>query len=265
MIEGLGPCIAPDVALVPAYLEAPIGLQVQIGAYVGVPLNKADGTLFGTLCAINPEKTSADDINKLAVVHMIADMLSCVLNGELQLLDAQRATERALIEATKDPLTGLFNRRGWLQFLEQEEERCRRYGHPACIISLDLDDLKHTNDTLGHAQGDQLIQRAASAMSNVVRSSDIVARTGGDEFLILGVECDPMQGQVIVRRLEQNLILNDVSASIGVSYRSAETGLDATCDMADQEMYKQKSSRKNSRRIITKPEPFSSGSEKAVA
>jgi diguanylate cyclase (GGDEF)-like protein len=245
MVQGLGPSIAPDVGLVPTYLEAPIGNQVKIGAYVGVPLYKADGTLFGTLCAIDPEKKNAGDIDKLAVVHMIADMLSCVLNGELQLLTAQRATERALIDATRDPLTNLLNRRGWLQFLEQEEARCRRYGHPACIISIDLDDLKTTNDVLGHAQGDQLIQRAASAMRKSVRSSDIVARTGGDEFFILGVECDPLQGRMMVKRLEQSLISNNVRASIGLSHRSPETGLNMTSVLADQEMYKQKALRKN--------------------
>jgi diguanylate cyclase (GGDEF)-like protein/PAS domain S-box-containing protein len=247
MIQGLGPSIAPDVSLVPAYLDAPIGRQVKIGAYVGVPLYKRDGKLFGTLCAIQPEKINAERMNGLAVVHMIADMLSCVLNGELRLLDSQRATERALIEATKDPLTGLFNRRGWLQFLEHEEARCRRYGHPACVISIDLDDLKSTNDEMGHAHGDQLIQRAANAMSSSVRSSDIVARTGGDEFLILGVECDSNQGQAIVDRLERNFVLNNVRASIGLTDRTPEAGLDGTCHLADQEMYRQKALRKNRR------------------
>jgi diguanylate cyclase (GGDEF)-like protein len=245
MVQGLGPCIAPDSSLVPAYLDAPIGRQVPIGAYVGVPLKKADGTLFGTLCAIHPEKKNGERLEGLAVVHVIADMLSCVLNAELQLLDAQRATERALIEATSDSLTGLFNRRGWLQFLEKEETRCRRYGLAACVISIDLDDIKSTNDSLGHARGDQLLRRAALSISGSVRSSDIVARTGGDEFMILGVECDGDQAQSIVSRLEKSFISNDVGASIGWQERTSEIGLHAACELADQQMYLQKALRKN--------------------
>jgi GAF domain-containing protein len=163
MVRGLGPNVAPDSRAVDAYATAPIAQQLQVGAYVGLPLLRADGSLFGTLCAMDPRPQPAEIIKEQAMLQLMVDMLSGLLNAELAAADARRRAERAELEATRDELTGLYNRRGWSMLLSREEERCARYGHPACVVSIDLDELKLTNDTQGHGAGDALLVRAAQS------------------------------------------------------------------------------------------------------
>ena len=86
-------------------------------------------------------------------------MLSYNIQAELKAAEYIRKAERFEMEALSDPMTGLFNRRAWDQLIVLEEKRCKRYGHPVAILMIDLNDLKITNDTLGHAAGDELIQK----------------------------------------------------------------------------------------------------------
>ena len=147
MVKGQGPRIAPRSADVPAYASAPIGRQVEIAAYVGVPLTDGGGGLFGTLCAIDPHVQPESIRQELELVEMIGGLLSSLLRAETQFADEARRADRAQAEALSDALTGLFNRRGWTRLLAGEEERCRRYGHPAAVFAIDLDNLK-TDRTL---------------------------------------------------------------------------------------------------------------------
>ncbi len=249
MVEGLGPNIAPDASLVPAYKAAPIGQQLQINAYVGYPLKFADGSLFGTLCAIDTRNVAPEFEKNSGFLALVADLLSSLLQKELQSIKFERELERAQDDAHKDVLTGLYNRRGWLKFLEIEEARCRRYGNPASVIAVDLDGLKCENDTRGHAAGDALIQRAAKVLKDTVRGVDLVARTGGDEFMILCIECDVKNAQGVVTRLTEALEKEGVSASVGMAMRTPESGLYLTAHKADENMYKIKAERKQLSRV----------------
>ncbi|SFU84069.1 sensor domain-containing diguanylate cyclase [Pseudoduganella namucuonensis] len=244
MVQGQGPHIAPRSSDVAAYAAAPIGRRVEIGAYVGLPLTRADGTLFGTLCAIDPSPQPRELEHEQALLKLMADLLSGMLNAELAAADAKRRAERAELDATRDELTGLYNRRGWSLLLNREEERCKRYGHPACVVSVDLDELKFTNDTQGHSAGDALLLRAGEALASLSRSSDVVARLGGDEFAMLLVECDFFDAQQMVQRLQEKLALCDVRASLGMAMRKPGYDLHETFAMADAEMYKAKRGRK---------------------
>lgn len=94
-------------------------------------------------------------------------MLSYILQGELREVEQIRQRERFKEEALNDSLTGLFNRRAWDNLISLEEERCKRYGHPTAILMIDLNNLKTVNDSLGHTAGDELIQRAATALKVV--------------------------------------------------------------------------------------------------
>jgi diguanylate cyclase (GGDEF)-like protein len=244
MVDGLGPKIAPNSALVATYRDAPIGRQVEIGCYVGIPLMRSDGRLFGTLCAIDPEPRPPEFELQFPCIEVIAELLSSVLNAELKAVEATRRFERAFDAARTDFLTSLFNRRGWSDFLEHEEERCRRYGHPACIISLDLDDLKPINDRNGHKSGDELLVAAAKTLLESVRETDIVARTGGDEFSALCVDCDAREAMGIESRLRSALANRFIRASLGTAMRQPDTGLSGAWELADQAMYMEKSAKK---------------------
>lgn len=244
MVMDKGPNIAPDVNAVPVYAGAPIKQKMDIGAYVGIPLRRTDGSLFGTLCGIDPNPQPGEIREDLEMVTLLAELLSSLLNAELNAADAGRRAERAELDATRDSLTGLYNRRGWDMLLQREEERCRRYGHSACMVSIDLDDLKFINDTQGHAAGDALLLRAGKALQAVTRACDVVARLGGDEFAMLMVECDYFDAQALLLRVQETLIAYDVRASLGMAMRKAGYDLEEAFAMADAEMYRAKRSRK---------------------
>ena len=247
MVRGLGPRVAPVSSEVREYATAPIAKQVPIGAYVGVPLTRHGGKLFGTLCAIDPQPVADEIQNELPLVEMMARLLTTILENELKAEEEHRRAERATAESLTDKLTGLYNRRGWEDLLAIEDKRCRRYGHPACVVSIDLDELKVLNDTQGHAQGDALLCRAANAMKTVTRESDVAARVGGDEFAILAVECDLGGADLLIKRLEQLLAEQGVLASIGSSMRKASGSLAEAHQSADRRMYECKRRRKSDR------------------
>lgn len=243
MVDGRGPHMAPRVDRVPAYSSAPIGLGLKVGAYVGVPLTNGDGSLFGTLCAIHPSPHPESIVGEQGLVELIGRLLSTILQYEIRTASEARRAERAEAEAQTDALTALYNRGGWLRLLDLEENRCRRYGHPAVVLMMDLDGLKQVNDTQGHNAGDDLIVRGANALRESARSADVVARLGGDEFAVLAVECDRNGGEALRKRVRAALVDAKVNASIGFEMRDPSRGLAGACDDADRLMYEEKRAR----------------------
>jgi diguanylate cyclase (GGDEF)-like protein len=244
MVQGRGPCIAPQSDMVPAYAAAPIGQQVSIAAYVGLPLTKPDGSLFGTLCAIDPQVQSESLVHELPQFELIARMLGTILSAELRADAEMRRAERAEAEAENDVLTGIFNRRGWDRLLAAEESRCRRYGHTASVLSVDLDNFKQINDQFGHTKGDQMLVDAANALSSATRECDVVSRIGGDEFAVLAVQCDEHQGNALVTRINDLLSQVNLSGSIGFARRDPAKSLADAWVQSDQNMYICKRDRK---------------------
>lgn len=240
MVQGKAPRIAPYSPDIPLYREAPINKLVDIQAYIGQPLVKEDGSLFGTLCAIDPRPQPPDLIKEAELIDVLGEMLSRILQSELREIEQIRKTEHFEAEALSDSLTGLFNRRAWDKLVDLEEDRCRRYGHPTAVLMIDLNNLKTTNDTLGHSAGDELIQKAASTLKEQMRSNDIVARLGGDEFAVLSIETNLENAEKLVSRIRQAFAEANLSAAIGLALRNPTYGLYAAIMEADEQMYKNK-------------------------
>ena len=240
MVKGNGPRFAPSSEMVPAYTAAGIAQQLPIKAYVGLPLFCADGTLFGTLCGIHPSAKPDSILGEQELVELLASMLGTILQSEFKILEEARRAEKLKVEALTDALTGLYNRRGWDQLLDSEEDRCRRYGHRAAVLIVDLDGLKQINDSQGHAAGDALIIRTGSVLRHAARSLDIVARLGGDEFGILSIECDRSGGESLFKRIRAALDEANIQACVGIAIRKPSTGLKEAWERADQMMYEEK-------------------------
>ncbi len=240
MVLGKGPNIAPDSTMIAAYSGAPIGRVLKINAYIGLPLTRADGSLFGTLCAINPTTQPTALLDEQKFLELMTATLNTILQLELKLTGMTRRAELLAEESLTDPLTRLYNRRGWNKFIASEEERCRRYGHPATVMVIDIDELKQVNDKLGHSEGDNLIVRTATVLSQSARAQDVVARLGGDEFGIISVECDADSGKALLERIQKSLSSENIKASIGLASRHPAHGLEAALREADQNMYKVK-------------------------
>ena len=240
MIKGLGPRVAPKSNDVPAYHTAPIGQQVSIAAYIGVPMYQEDGTLFGTLCAVDPEPQPEKIADELPLIELLASMLSSILHADLKAQAEIRLAGMADREAITDSLTGLYNRRGWDRLLEAEEARCQRYAYPACVLSIDLNNLTEVNDKFGHAQGDATLMNVAAVLQQATRGSDVVARMESDEFAVLAVECDPAGGKALIKRIHRLMAERSITVSIGLAYRSAKSTLQSALEVADERMYSKK-------------------------
>jgi diguanylate cyclase (GGDEF)-like protein len=166
---------------------------------------------------------------------------------EMRILQARAEQFERL--ALFDSLTGLFNRRVADGRLAAEAERSKRYGHPLTVISFDLDKFKQINDTYGHLAGDQVLKEFARRLTTAVRKSDIAARMGGDEFLILLPECDTSHVHTLLERLrpmetEYAGAKIPISFSAGwVGYEKGET-TEEFLERADRTLYAEKRSGK---------------------
>lgn len=215
----------------------------RVGAYLGVPLLGADGRLLGTLCALAGQAHPATLAVALEPARFIATLLSTILAGEQRADELSRDADRARTLASRDPLTGLRNRRGWYDALAVEEQRCRRYGSKASVLVLDLDGLKRVNDQAGHHAGDRLLVACGVVLTTACRPGDVLARIGGDEFGVLAVECGLRAAKALSARLRVDLRSAGAPASVGCTTRRFGEGLAETWQRADEVMYRTKRGR----------------------
>ncbi|MBI4115430.1 MAG: diguanylate cyclase [Candidatus Omnitrophica bacterium] len=153
-----------------------------------------------------------------------------------------------------DELTGLYNRRGFLTHAEQCLKLARRRKSSFSIILADLDGLKKINDTFGHSEGDQALFMVATLMKRTFRSSDILARYGGDEFVVLAIDADERNVGILVDRLLQRTLEHNgegnqrykLSLSVGCSCYDPnnESSLEELVVHADKVLYEKKRKKK---------------------
>lgn len=242
--EGVAPEITGDAMAVPQYAAAGVTRRMPIGAFVGLPIRRADGTLFGTLCGLDPQPQGEDLVGHAPLLHLLTFLLSSVLHADMERVEIARRVEAAERAAETDALTGMLNRRGWQRYIAAEEARYRRYGDPGSVIIVDLDRLKQVNDTAGHAAGDAHIRAAAAALRATVRECDVTARLGGDEFGIIAVGATPAEARPLVERLRRALDDAGIPASVGHATYSYHAGFAGAWAAADADMYADKRRRR---------------------
>jgi len=134
----------------------------------------------------------AVSLGTLSMAGMLVHWLNLRVESLIEELDAR---------ARHDPLTGTLNRRGFDERLGIEIARARRTREPLCVLTVDLDGLKEINDRYGHAAGDEALELSAEVMIGGLRDVDVLARTGGDEFVILLPNCEGGPGLEIAEQL----------------------------------------------------------------
>ena len=178
---------------------------------------------------------------RLVVFSTIAYLLS----------DLKSAYEREKNLAQTDALTGIVNRRFFLETLELEYQRSLRYDRPFTLAYLDLDNFKQINDRFGHQTGDKLLKIVAQTMQKHIRQIDTAARLGGDEFALLLPETNYENGRVVLNRLQKSIMdaiaaYSPVSLSIGaLTFIDLPDTVDKTINNVDSLMYKVKKDGKN--------------------
>ena len=154
----------------------------------------------------------------------------------------------------EDQLTGSLNRRGLDDVYEREAARADRRGTPLCAALLDLDNFKRLNDTYGHLAGDGALRHLVKVVKDTLRSMDVIARFGGEEFLILLPETTIEAAEATMTRLQRELTRHFfmhenekvlITFSAGVALRRPHEGQSDLVKRADEAMYKAKKSGKN--------------------
>ncbi len=151
---------------------------------------------------------------------------------------ARRLLEKTF-EGEIDPLTNILNRKGFERRLREECSRAERYGHKLTLLFLDLNEFKTVNDTMGHAEGDKLLKEFASILREKSRASDVVARWGGDEFVVLFPETSSDQGQLAWERFSKLFGPRNLSVSAGLAEVDPNNA-EGSIKKADQAMFEAK-------------------------
>ncbi|GAA5217281.1 GGDEF domain-containing protein [Corallincola platygyrae] len=177
----------------------------------------------------------------------------------LRMLCLQQERRQLITElenmATTDALTGVSNRRAFIQCASEEINRSRRYEHPLSLLMIDIDHFKKVNDTFGHAMGDEVIKQVAQMIERDCRHNDRLARFGGEEFAVLLPESEICLAELTAERIRQRIesteIIKEgqevrVTISVGVAELSAtDQHIDRLLDVADKRLYQAKNNGRN--------------------
>jgi diguanylate cyclase (GGDEF)-like protein len=210
------------------------------------PLTGPTGEWIGVLSVDLPASGHRPDAVQLEVLELFADQAAIAI-GHARLHSALQAREaEARYSATHDWLTGLANRS---LLMTAAERVAREPDGELAVLMVDLDDFKRVNDSAGHCAGDEVLKAVAGRLRSSVRDSDVVARTGGDEFVV--VMSGPGVGgpaRLLAERLRRSLsepvramgLSHRVGVSIGVAVAETPTSFSDLLSVADAEMYRQK-------------------------
>ncbi|MBI5097965.1 MAG: GGDEF domain-containing protein [Nitrospirae bacterium] len=177
--------------------------------------------------------------------------------GAIRDITERKKMEESLLTASiTDPLTGLMNRRGFFNFTEKQIELAKRSKRNLSILFLDINELKKINDNLGHKAGDQALLDITDLLKNTFRSSDIIARIGGDEFTVLIIAPQyPDIEKIINKKIQNRLKIHNeemkreynLSVSMGFAHFDPKypSSIDELLVKADALMYEDKKQKKS--------------------
>ena len=185
---------------------------------------------------------------KVAILKMVE-----ALDQHIRQLQRERESFENL--AFTDPLTGLYNRRMFLEIAKKKLNEAKRYSEPLSIIMLDIDHFKRINDTYGHDIGDVALKFLASILKNNVRASDIIARWGGEEFIILLPKTELKQAYKVAEKIRRIVEMSTIelpdgerlrfTISLGVSSFAGYEDLEELIKQADIALYEAKRKGRN--------------------
>jgi diguanylate cyclase (GGDEF)-like protein len=213
---------------------------------ISMPL-MSSSQLLGVMCILT-DGTKPFEFQELYIAEMFAVQASATMENARLLTEVQRL-------ATTDDLSGLYNRRAFMEIAQLEFERFLRYGAPLSVFMFDIDKFKKLNDQWGHLIGDEVLKELGKLCKHSMRNIDILGRYGGEEFIALLPQTELAEALQAAERLRSLIdtypfYCRDqclhITISIGVvEAQSQDKTLDALLDRVDQAMYRAKAAGRN--------------------
>ena len=242
-----------ELRVFPLYFLPVVAVSLRLGRWPGLGTAAACAlawALSNQLAGMRGRQPTLAIAN-LAVMAIAFGSVALLAAAQREWLRRERAISRT------DGLTGLLNGRGFYEAAAVELARSARYRHPLTLAYFDLDDFKATNDRFGHTRGDEVLVAVARAMRRSCRSTDVVGRVGGDEFVVLFPETgrDAAETALLTMRSRVEEAASQrgsrLTVSIGsVSYAKPPADVEALVHEADAVMYSVKAAGKNGLRSI---------------
>ena len=254
--------------------DALIAVQRAFGVTVAVSIVAAIAVLYGFTWLLVARRLqrlarAAERMRRGEYSTRVSGAASPDARDEIARLSADFNTMAQAIEelhtetsglASTDPLTGLYNRRFFLESLQREMERSRRDGRPLAAVMLDLDGFKAVNDRHGHTVGDAALMHIGRALQSAARAGDVTARFGGDEFVALLPNCDAASLEGVMERIRRHIAelappragdgeALHVTVSAGGALLRGDDTVDSLMQRADLALFEAKNNGRNQVRL----------------
>ena len=235
--------VSTDVTIQPHDIFSP-----DISSLIAVPFLRR-GKVLGLICAFR-DRPKCFQFSDLKLFNSVAEHLAIAMENA-------RLFEKTKKMAITDGLTGLYNKRFFLEIMNSEVERARRCEHEMSFIIMDIDNFKHYNDTNGHPAGDVLLKELSALIKGSIRKMDIPCRYGGEEFVIILPETSKRDAETVARKLVCLINSHDfphadtqpmgfISVSMGLSaFPQDDIEDEGLICKADEALYSAKTSGKN--------------------
>jgi diguanylate cyclase (GGDEF)-like protein len=239
------------IASGPGLLNDPPGRYSYVGSMFRLALPYLAIIVGMALLVIAIHTDPSPDARLFGLLYgSVALVLLVLLRQYLVMQDNVRMAQSMRRIAWTDSLTGVYSRHYFNEMLPREMERASRYKHQLSILLLDIDGFKKYNDTYGHLQGDVVLKTIARTFSSQMRASDIIARFGGDEFVVILPETNRRRALAIADRIRSVVAaqsFGDARLSVSIGVTASRPGLtpEQLLEEADRDMYRRKNSSKN--------------------
>lgn len=196
-----------------------VALYFKLRYFIAFPITKFVTLIDEIICNTDLSRRVEGRVSHLSEVQKLSDNFNRLLSTVQDYQDKLRTFSE------RDPLTTMYNRRKFEEFLELEVERAKRSGRAFSVVMLDIDNFKHINDTYGHPIGDLALKEMASVLMHRLRKTDLICRLGGDEFGVILPDTDIEQAGIATENMRKALADSVLRLPIGNTRLQASFGL----------------------------------------